>query len=277
LDLLQRSGDHRRASKSSSPRPPDTVDKDPDTNPNWASSSPRISPFRRSFSHLFPLVVLGDQIWSVITSGPVIWCSRHSGSIGDGERRCGQGRTLVGHVVARLPWATPVWLSRSGSGSVVGAGFLMSAKYCVFGPPWFILVKPLALLFYDALVSFCVFMFCRSISKELQNSCGIAWKIRKFWRTRSIEFCPKSIDRNFQEHTFAKARQNTQSEASSWQKAVLPLIFAAKHAGFVTLIVYSNRGTLEGVKRVILHGFLALISFYKSHSHTSLLEEFREL
>jgi hypothetical protein len=33
---------------------------------------------------------------------------------------------------------------------------------------------------------------------------------------------------------------------------------------------------LEGVRGVILHGFLALISFYKSHSHTSLLGEFRE-
>jgi hypothetical protein len=66
------------------------------------------------------MVVFGDQIWSVITSGPVIWCSRHSGSIGDGERRCGRGRTRFGHVVARLPWATPVWLSGSGSGLGVG-------------------------------------------------------------------------------------------------------------------------------------------------------------
>jgi hypothetical protein len=34
--------------------------------------------------------------------------------------------------------------------------------------PWFTLVRPLALLFYDDLVSFCVFMFCRSISEEWQ-------------------------------------------------------------------------------------------------------------
>jgi hypothetical protein len=66
-------------------------------------------------------------------------------------------------------------------------GYLMSTKYCIFGPPWFTLVRPLALLFSDALVSVCVFMFCRSISEEWQNSYGIAWKIRKFWRTRSIE------------------------------------------------------------------------------------------
>jgi hypothetical protein len=34
------------------------------------------------------------------------------------ERRCGRGRgrTRVGHVVARLPWATLVWLSGSGVG-----------------------------------------------------------------------------------------------------------------------------------------------------------------
>jgi hypothetical protein len=53
------------------------------------------------------------------------------------------------------------------------------------------------------------------------------------------------------------------------KKAVLPLIFTAEHAGFVTLVVSSKRGTLEGVRGVILHGFLALISFYKSHSHAS--------
>jgi hypothetical protein len=47
------------------------------------------------------------------------------------------------------------------------------------------------------------------------------------------------------------------------KKAVLPLIFAIEHAGLVTLVVSSKRGTLEGVGRVILHGFLALISFYK--------------
>jgi hypothetical protein len=71
------------------------------------------------------------------------------------------------------------------------------------------------------------------------------------------------------ELTFAEARQNTQSGASPWQKVVLPLIFAAEHAGFVTLVVSSKRGTIEGVRGVILHGFLALISFYKCHSHAS--------
>jgi len=78
--------------------------------------------------------------------------------------------------------------------------------------PWFTLVRPLALLFSDALVSFCVFMFCRSISEEWQNSCGIAWKIWKFWRTRSIEFCPKSIDWNFPELTFAEACRTPNQE-----------------------------------------------------------------
>jgi hypothetical protein len=54
------------------------------------------------------------------------------------------------------------------------------------------------------------------------------------------------------------------------------MIFAAEHAGCMTLVVSSKRGTLKGVRGVILHGFLALISFYKNHSHTSLLREFRE-
>jgi len=37
--------------------------------------------------------------------------------------------------------------------------------------PLFTLVRPLDLLFSDALVSFCVFMFCRSISEDcLENS-----------------------------------------------------------------------------------------------------------
>jgi hypothetical protein len=54
------------------------------------------------------------------------------------------------------------------------------------------------------------------------------------------------------------------------------MIFAAEHAGFMTLVVSSKRGTLEGVRGVISHGFLALISFYKSHSHASLLREFKE-
>jgi hypothetical protein len=47
-------------------------------------------------------------------------------------------------------------------------------------------------------------------------------------------------------------------------KAVLPLIFTAKHAGFVTLVVSSKRGTLEEVRRVILHGFLSLIPSIKA-------------
>jgi hypothetical protein len=32
----------------------------------------------------------------------------------------------------------------------------------------------------------------------------------------------------------------------------------------MTLVVSSKRGTLEGVRGVILHGFLTLISFYKA-------------
>jgi hypothetical protein len=73
-----------------------------------------------------------------------------------------------------------------------------------------------------------------------------------------------SIDRFFPELTVAEARQNTQLRASPWQKAVLPLIFVAEHAGFVTLVVSSKRGTLEGVRGVILHGFLTLTSFFKA-------------
>jgi hypothetical protein len=64
-----------------------------------------------------------------------------------------------------------------------------------------------------------------------------------------------SIDRIFPEVTFAEARQNTQSGASPWQKAVLPLIFAAEHAGSVTLVVSSKRGNLEGLEESFYMGF----------------------
>jgi hypothetical protein len=59
-------------------------------------------------------------------------------------------------------------------------------------------------------------------------------------------------------------------------KAVLPLILTAEHAGFVTLVVSSKRGTLEGVRGVILHGFLTLISFYKAIDMPPCWREFRE-
>jgi len=112
--------------------------------------------------------------------------------------------------------------------------------------PWFALVRPLALLFSDVLVSFCVFVFCRSIRNEWQISWGNTWK---------FESPEKSINRNFPELTFADAHQNTQSGASPWQKAFLPLIFAGEHAGFVTLVVSSKRGTLERVDESFYMGF----------------------
>jgi hypothetical protein len=130
--------------------------------------------------------------------------------------------------------------------------------------PWFTLVRPLALLFSDVFVSFCVLVFYRWIREECQNFMWKYLEIQKSWKVDRSKFCLKSIDQNFPELTFAEARQNTQSRASPWQKAVLPLIFAAEHAGFVTLGVSSKRGTLEGVRWVILHEFLALISFYKA-------------
>jgi hypothetical protein len=70
-------------------------------------------------------------------------------------------------------------------------------------------------------------------------------------KSRLIEFFPKSIysiDRIFPELTVAEARQNVQLGVSPRQKAVLPLIFAEEHAGFVILVVSSKRGTLEGVR-----------------------------
>jgi uncharacterized coiled-coil protein SlyX len=147
---------------------------------------------------------------------------------------------------------------------------------CIWTPR-FTLVRPLALLFSNALASFCVFVFCRPIREEWQNFMWKCLEIRKslkvdrsnskvdrsnFARSRLIEY--NSIDRIFPELTVAEARQNAQSGASPRQKVVLPLIFAAEHAGFVTLVVSSKRGTLEGVREVILHGFLALSSFYKA-------------
>jgi hypothetical protein len=58
-------------------------------------------------------------------------------------------------------------------------------------------------------------------------------------------------------------------------KRVLPLILAVEHAGFVTLVVSSKRGTLEGVRGVILHGFLTLTSFYKAIAMPSCWEDLR--
>jgi hypothetical protein len=112
--------------------------------------------------------------------------------------------------------------------------------------PWFVLVRPLAWFFFDVLVSFCVFVFCRSLREEWQISWGNAWKFG------SLE---KSIDRNFQKLTFADTHQNTQSRASPWQKAFLPLIFAGEHTGFETLVVSSKRGTLEKVDESFYMGF----------------------
>jgi hypothetical protein len=39
------------------------------------------------------------------------------------------------------------------------------------------------------------------------------------------------------------------------KKAFLPLIFVGEHAGFVTLVVSSKRGTLEGVEKSFYMGF----------------------
>jgi hypothetical protein len=53
----------------------------------------------------------------------------------------------------------------------------MSAKYFVFGP---LDLHKLDLQPCYFLMLLLVFMFCRLISEEWQNLCGIAWKIRKF-------------------------------------------------------------------------------------------------
>jgi hypothetical protein len=126
---------------------------------------------------------------------------------------------------------------------------------CIWTPR-FTLVRPLALLFSDVLAIFCVCVFCRLIREEWQNFMWKCLEIQKspkvdrsnskvdrsnFARSQSIKFCPKSIDRIFPELTVAEARQNAQSGASPRQIAVLPLIFAAEHAGFVTLVVSSKR------------------------------------
>jgi hypothetical protein len=99
----------------------------------------------------------------------------------------------------------------------------------------------------------------------------------KFGSSEELDQSNLKFDRsNFAQSRSIEISQNTQSGVSPRQKAVLPLIFAVEHVGCMTLVVSSKRGTLERVRGVILHGFLALISFYKSHNHTSLLSEFRE-
>jgi hypothetical protein len=104
-----RSSSHRVSATTS--EPPDPLSHDLPTPLTEIRLEPR--PLS-GFLPLALLVVFSDQIWSVITSGLVIWGSRHSGSIGDGEQQCGWGRTRVGHVVARLPpGLRRVWLSGS--------------------------------------------------------------------------------------------------------------------------------------------------------------------
>jgi hypothetical protein len=89
-------------------------------------------------------------------------------------------------------------------------------------------------------------------------------------KSRSIEFFPKSIDRIIFDRSIfprtdcCRSAPERPIRSFSMTKAVLPLIFPTEHAGFVTLVVSSKRGTLEGVRGVILHGFLTLISFYKA-------------
>jgi len=79
--------------------------------------------------------------------------------------------------------------------------------------PWFTLVKPLTLLFSDVLVSFCVFAFLQDIKRKIVI---FKWKYIKSWKfgiagksidrisNRSIENCPKSIDRIYAELEFQK-------------------------------------------------------------------------
>jgi hypothetical protein len=61
--------------------------------------------------------------------------------------------------------------------------------------PWFTLVRPLALLFSDVFVSFCVLVFYRSIRKERQKFHVEILGNSEVLKSRSIEFCPKSINR----------------------------------------------------------------------------------
>jgi len=63
--------------------------------------------------------------------------------------------------------------------------------------PWFTLVRPLALLFSDVFVSFCVLVFYRLIREEWKNFMWKYLEIWKSWKVDRSKFCPKSIDRNF--------------------------------------------------------------------------------
>jgi hypothetical protein len=61
--------------------------------------------------------------------------------------------------------------------------------------PWVTLVTPLALLSSDVFVSFCVFVFYRSIREEWQNFMWKCLEIQKSWKVDRSKFCPKSINR----------------------------------------------------------------------------------
>lgn len=104
--------------------------------------------------------------------------------------------------------------------------------------------------------------------------------IRKWleiWRSWTVDrsnlkvdrskLCPKSIYRNKSrsiEFSQNLLLQSAPEHPIRSQKAVLPLIFTAEHAGFVFLVVSSSRGTLKEGRWVIVHGFLALVFFYKA-------------
>jgi len=72
-----------------------------------------------------------------------------------------------------------VWMPRGSGIRDLGLESEISVDECqilCIWTPWFRLVRPLALLFSDVLVSFCVFVFCRSIREEWQISWENAWK-----------------------------------------------------------------------------------------------------
>jgi hypothetical protein len=84
--------------------------------------------------------------------------------------------------------------------------------------PWFTLVRPLALLFSDALVSFCVFMFCRSIREEWQKSWGIAWKIWKFWNSEVLKILDRTyFYRSAPEHPISSFSMTKNSSPSDFR------------------------------------------------------------
>jgi hypothetical protein len=127
----------------------------------------------------------------------------------------------MGWMVSSL--LTLTCLTRGGGLQVLSMLSILLSDECqilCIWTPWFALVRPLALLFSNVLVSFCIFYFCRTIRerngkfhKEMTGNSEILKSRSIELKIRSIETLPEVDRSKFSRNCFCKARQNAQSEA----------------------------------------------------------------